>query len=194
MTTRLLTLALLLTVVPDGVPAQAPPPVALKEAPPAWSRAVAEADRAMLDLQGALLARLKEELGRGGAAAAMRVCHEEAPQIAARIAAARRVEIGRTSHRVRNPANAPRDWQKATVAAGAGKASSAVGALAFDLGDRVGVMKPIGTIELCTRCHGGRDSLAPDVLDALQAFYPKDQATGFAAGDLRGWMWVEVTK
>ena len=29
---------------------------------------------------------------------------------------------------------------------------------------------------------------------ALAASYPQDQATGFGAGDLRGWMWAEVPK
>jgi hypothetical protein len=170
------------------------PPVPLGETPPAWSNAVATADRAMAELQGALLARLKEEMSRGGPAAAMRVCHEEALHIAARIARERGVELGRTSHRVRNAANAPRDWQKATVAAGAGKASLRVSALAFDLGDRIGVMKPIGTIDLCLRCHGAPESLQPEVQDALKAFYPQDRATGFAPGELRGWMWVEAPK
>jgi hypothetical protein len=29
---------------------------------------------------------------------------------------------------------------------------------------------------------------------ALAGAYPQDRATGFAPGDLRGWMWAEVPK
>jgi len=31
-----------------------------------------------------------------------------------------------------------------------------------------------------------------EVLAAVTATYPKDQAVGFAEGDLRGWFWVET--
>jgi len=61
-----------------------------------------------------------------------------------------------------------------------------------DLGDRVGVLRPIGTIEMCTRCHGDAKTVQQNIGQALAAAYPQDRATGFAAGDLRGWTWAEV--
>ena len=48
-----------------------------------------------------------------------------------------------------------------------------------------------GTLQ-CLQCHGKVDDLAPEVRDVLAKNYPQDRATGFAAGDLRGWFWVEV--
>jgi hypothetical protein len=34
--------------------------------------------------------------------------------------------------------------------------------------------------------------LAFDVKEKLATFYPQDQATGFSAGELRGWFWIEL--
>jgi hypothetical protein len=44
---------------------------------------------------------------------------------------------------------------------------------------------------MCLACHG--ESLEPAVAAKLAAAYPKDQATGFRAGDLRGAFWVELS-
>ena len=44
----------------------------------------------------------------------------------------------------------------------------------------------------CEACHGERESIDPDVLKTIEAFYPEDRATGFSEGDLRGWFWIEV--
>jgi mono/diheme cytochrome c family protein len=51
---------------------------------------------------------------------------------------------------------------------------------------------PITISAQCLACHGARDRLAPGVADALAKLYPKDNATGYDDGDLRGWFWVEV--
>jgi hypothetical protein len=44
------------------------------------------------------------------------------------------------------------------------------------------------TAPLCLTCHG--PTLAADVAAAVAARYPRDEATGFAAGDLRGALYV----
>jgi len=36
--------------------------------------------------------------------------------------------------------------------------------------------------------------LAPDLKAKLAELYPNDQATGYAAGDLRGVFWVELPR
>ena len=36
----------------------------------------------------------------------------------------------------------------------------------------------------CLACHGSK--IAPEVSDKLKALYPKDQATGYKTGDIRG--------
>jgi hypothetical protein len=155
---------------------------------------VARADAAMTALQGALLSRLREEMARGGPPAAIAVCRDEAQAITARVAKEQGLALGRTSDRLRNPANAAPAWARETVAAGAGKRAAEAQQVTFDLGDRVGVLRPIGTADTCTNCHGAPSSISPEVRDVLAKAYPGDRATGFAPGDLRGWMWAEVPR
>lgn len=154
----------------------------------------ARAEQAMNELQRALLARLTAAMTRGGPAAAVEVCRTDARTIAESVAKAQGLELGRTSHRLRNPANAPRAWARPTVEAAAGAKAAAERLRVFDLGDRVGVLRPIGTAEACTACHGAADDVHRSIGATLAAAYPQDRATGFAAGDLRGWMWAEVPK
>ena len=51
-------------------------------------------------------------------------------------------------------------------------------------------MEPIITAPMCLACHGSE--LSVEVKDALAAQYPADQASGYAAGDLRGIFWVTL--
>jgi hypothetical protein len=155
---------------------------------------VERAEKAMAALSSKLFSRLSEALKEGGAGGAVAVCRDEAPAIAAAVRRDTGVEVGRASHRLRNPKNAPPLWAEQVVSDGDGKAASAVTPLVFDLGRRIGVIKPIGTIEICTRCHGAAGSLDPAVRTAITDAYPGDRATGFKVGDLRGWIWAEVQR
>ena len=154
----------------------------------------AKAEQAMNELQLALLAKLKTTMESGGPAAAVEVCRTEARTIADAVAKKQGIELGRTSHRLRNPSNAPRPWARAIVEGSAGVRSAAERIRVVDLGARVGVLRPIGTADMCTRCHGAEDEVRRNIGAALAAAYPEDRATGFAPGDLRGWMWAEVPK
>ena len=154
----------------------------------------AKAEQAMNELQQALLAKLKTTMESGGPAAAVEVCRTEARAIAETVAKKQGIELGRTSHRVRNPANAPRPWARAIVEGSAGVKSAAERIRVVDLGERVGVLRPIGTADMCTRCHGAEGDVRRNLGGALAAAYPQDRATGFSPGDLRGWMWAEVPK
>jgi hypothetical protein len=154
----------------------------------------ARAEQAMNELQQALLAKLTATMSSGGPAAAVEVCRTEARAITDAAAKKHGIELGRTSHRLRNPANAPRPWARVIVDAGSGAKASAEKLRTVDLGDRVGVLRPIGTAETCTKCHGAEDEVRRNIGATLAAAYPEDHATGFAPGDLRGWMWAEVPK
>lgn len=159
---------------------------------PQVAAAVDRADAAVRQLQLTLISRLKEELGRGGPKAAVTVCRDEAQQLTASVGRAQGLEIGRTSHKVRNPVNAPRGWAAGVVASNAGRPITGATPAVFDLGGRVGVLRPIGQMALCETCHGPREKVEAAIGDVLRASYPDDQAVGFSAGDLRGWFWVEV--
>jgi len=170
--------------------ASAPVPTSRERAEPF----VLEAEQAIDVLRARLLQRLTEAVAQNGPSGAIDVCSIEASRLAADVGATRGVALGRTSFRVRNPANAPRPWAAASVQAAAGKKASEAGLLVFDLGDRVGVLQPIPLGAMCLACHGARASLSPDVTAVLAARYPLDRAVDFAPGDLRGFFWAEVRK
>lgn len=186
--------ALLLTV-PFAVLAGTPPRVHdLGAVPPELSASVARADAAIAALQKRLASRLLEELEKGGPVKALAVCRDEAQAMTAAVMKEQSIAVGRTSHRIRNPRNAAPAWAEAHVAAGAGKRADEAGGIAVDLGDRVGVLRPIPTGAMCVTCHGAAEAFPPDLARALRDGYPQDRATGFAEGDLRGFFWAEAPK
>lgn len=178
----------LLVAVGAASCARAPVPVARERVEPQ----AAKAEAAIGALRAKLLTRVTEVMGQDGPQKAIEVCSTEAVALTAQIGREQGVELGRTSFRVRNPANAPRAWAAETVNAAAGlKAADARPAL-FDLGDRVGVLQPMPVGAVCVTCHGAQ--LEPGIAEAVKARYPDDRATGFAEGDLRGFFWAEVPR
>src|SRR5512138_1814931 len=169
------------TLSPDQVPAELAP-------------AVERGDAAASMLRDRFLKRVGAMLAQGGPMAALSVCPTESPRIAKEVAEAQKVEMGRTSFRLRNPANAPRPWAARYVAGAAGKKADELAPAVFDLGDRIGLLRPIVATNACVRCHGPADGIPADVKAELAKKYPKDQGVGFATGDLRGFIWVEVKK
>jgi hypothetical protein len=192
MSRALLAASLLATSASSAAePARAMSPGAV---PADLAPAVARANDAIDALRDRFLKRLNALMTQGGPKEALVVCPTEAPRIAKEVGEVHHLEIGRTSFRVRNPANAPRPWAASYVAAAAGKNGEDVKPAVFDLGDRLGVLRPVVALPACTKCHGPADAIAPDVKAELARRYPKDQGTGFAAGDVRGFIWVEVKK
>jgi hypothetical protein len=164
----------------------------LTEAPAYLRPAITQAEAVFGELQKALLSALTSELKAGGPLRALTICHTEAEPIARRVSAESGILVGRTSLRLRNPDNIAPEWARPFLGGPASGRASDARTWAVDLGDRVGVLRPIGTVSLCTTCHGPRGELAQDVRGKLQSLYPHDQAVGFREGDLRGWMWAEV--
>jgi hypothetical protein len=139
-------------------------------------------------LRGGLGRELSAAIKRGGPEAAISICAERAPAIAAAAGGAG-LRIGRTSHRLRNPRNAPPAWVAPLLAEYRKNPGLASSERTIAPG-RIGYLEPIRIVGPCLACHGG--ALAPPVAARIQARYPEDRATGFAAGDLRGLYWVEV--
>jgi len=134
------------------------------------------------DLQAALQAGMAS----GGPVGALEVCRVQAPALA--MAATRPgLRIGRTSHRVRNPDNAPAPWLESLL--DQYLAGTMAGPQLVDLGAGYhGYVEPIMTQPLCLACHGSE--LAAEVATQLATLYPDDRATGFASGEFRGLFWV----
>lgn len=155
---------------------------------------VKQANEAIRALQTGLVKALTRALEEGGPERAVFVCRDEAQRITAQLSEEMGIDVGRTSRRLRNGVNAPREWAKPIVEESAGTKTGEVEPQVIDLGDKVGVLKPINTLGLCTKCHGKVEEIDTEVKKSLAELYPTDRAVGFSAGDLRGWMWAEVFK
>lgn len=172
----------------------APAPIDPASPPAALAPALERAGEAVAALQQKLQGRLGKTLTEQGPAAAVTVCRDDAPRLAAEVGAEKGVRLGRTSDRLRNAGNQAPAWAAAAVEGAAGRKAGEVKAQAYDLGDRVGVLRPIAVAPACTRCHGKPDGIPADVTTALRGAYPADRATGYEAGEHRGFFWVEVPK
>jgi protein tyrosine phosphatase (PTP) superfamily phosphohydrolase (DUF442 family) len=122
---------------------------------------------------------------------AIEVCRMRAPAIAGESGSAT-LEIGRTSHRLRNPENAPRDWVQPLLAEYVANPRDETPRVVRLASGAVGYVEPIHAAPMCLTCHG--DSIAPALHERIRALYPDDQATGFQSGDFRGLVWVEMTE
>jgi len=137
---------------------------------------------------------LKQALMAGmqkGPVNAISVCKDRAPEIADSLSVDGS-QIGRTSHRLRNPANSAPAWVDPVLKAYLNEDANREPRLLQLSDDRQGYVEPIVLQPLCLACHG--ESLAPDVAAKIMEAYPEDKATGFEVGDLRGVYWVEYAK
>jgi hypothetical protein len=141
-------------------------------------------------LKRGLLVALEEALARAGPEAAIDVCRLRAPEIAAQ-ASSPGVRVGRTSDRLRNPANAPADWMRPLLEAYRANPHDRAPRVVHLPDGRVGYAEPIVVQPLCLTCHG--EALTPALRERLAARYPDDQATGYRAGDFRGLVYAEFT-
>lgn len=142
-----------------------------------------------------LLAPLKKQLKQSliagmqnGPLSAISICKNEAPAIAASLSVDG-VDIGRTSHRLRNPANSAPEWVDPILKEYLSAESDRAPKVVSMENNRQGYIEPIVVAPLCLACHG--ETLAPDVAAHINEAYPEDEATGFGVGDLRGVYWVE---
>ncbi|MEW6167252.1 MAG: DUF3365 domain-containing protein, partial [Pseudomonadota bacterium] len=127
-------------------------------------------------------------MNAGGPARAIEVCQQDAPAIAARLSAQSGARVSRTALRLRNSANAPdrparevlEDFRHVLAA----DAAEPPERFESRPGGGARYMKAILTQPQCLACHGAQ--VSPEVEAALARHYPGDQATGFAAGELRG--------
>lgn len=153
---------------------------------------IADAREAAAALGGTLKARLLAAMAQGGPAAAVEICNEAAPEIAAAVSMEKNLIVGRTALRLRNPENAPDEWERrqlekflAAMEGGADPANLEAAEIVVANGQKTfRWMKPIITEGPCTICHG--ETIADEVKAAILARYPQDEATGFGLGELRG--------
>lgn len=166
----------------------------VSQAPAELRIPISRADLVVAAMQDAVIRELSDALARGGPAQAIDFCHLDATAATQRVGRQEGIAAGRTSDRLRDPTNAPRPWAAPLVAANAGRTARSVEGFAVDLGDKVGVLRPIVERPMCAGCHGPAEKLHPAVKLALTDRYPADRAVGFRDGEIRGWFWVEMPK
>lgn len=150
-----------------------------------------EAERAAATLQPfkkQLLAALEASLAEG-VESPIEVCRDKAPEIAAGLSVDG-VRMGRTSHKLRNPANAPQAWVEPLLAAYVEDPTKEGPMAVYVDESTIGYVEPIKALSICTRCHG--PAVDPELLARIRELYPEDQAVGFRTGDLRGLFWLTL--
>jgi hypothetical protein len=109
-------LALFAVVAPRAQGTREWPTYPIKAAPNELRPSIQYGDSIILSIQNAVLSELSRELADVGPAGAVRVCHMSANTVAYWIGREERVAGGRTSARLRSPANAPQPWAAPVVA------------------------------------------------------------------------------
>lgn len=146
-------------------------------------------------LQSELMAAMK----KGGPSAAVDVCAEKAQLLTEQINrdfSTKGIIVKRTSLKLRNPLNAPDEFETSIL-----KDFSEMKANNEEIRARVTAVdgtyrfvSPIYVRGLCTRCHGASDKLDPSVKAILAKRYPRDKAVDYTVGDLRGIFSVVIPK
>lgn len=140
----------------------------------------------------ALSSELKGALARGGVPEAISYCNIQAMPITDSLSDVYNAKIKRTSLKVRNPKNAPDSLELAILKEYRSKFRNgdSLHPKILPAGDQeVLFTAPIMLKPLCLNCHGEIGKQIQDTSYAIiKKHYPDDQATGYAAGDLRG-MW-----
>ena len=150
-------------------------------------------------LGGALKGELKQHLKADKSGMeAIRFCSTKAQQITSDInqKLPKYAKVRRTARKVRNLANQPDETDRKVMEAYEKKIKEG----RFDpkdievvkMGDTYRVYKPLLAEPVCLKCHGS--DIDPKIQAEIQRFYPKDQATGFKKGDLRGVIVAEIKK
>jgi hypothetical protein len=149
------------------------------------ARAAGALDPLKKELRSALIGALKE----GGPERAIEVCRLRAPEIE-RLTSSGDAVLGRTSHRLRNPDNAPEPWMSVFLEEYLSSPGDNEPRAVRLASGEIGYVEPIRMKGICMQCHG--DRIKPDVRNRLRALYPEDEATGFKKGELRGMFWVKL--
>ncbi|MFW6020762.1 MAG: Tll0287-like domain-containing protein [Guyparkeria sp.] len=137
-------------------------------------------------LKGELQAAMKE----GGPMAAVQICNERAPEIAADLSEESGFTLRRTSLKPR--ATEPTDWERAVMQDFEKRKADGtpIDEIAWhevkkvDGEKQLRFMKAIGTEGVCLNCHG--QDVDPKLKAEIDRLYPDDQATGYDKGDIRG--------
>ncbi len=138
--------------------------------------------------------QLKAALESGGPVQAILVCQQAAlPLTTAAGESFEGVAIRRTTLKPRNPANSPDDIDRRVLEMMARAEGEPVPVIEWgDVTARF--YRPLMMREVCLNCHGDAATFSPELTKTLSERYPNDLATGYALGDFRGVIRVDVER
>jgi len=158
--------------------------------------ALERASAAARELGQTLKGRLMGAMAEGGPAAAVDLCATQARELTAAVGQRAEARVGRSSLRLRNPANAAPPWVAAWLEAQGERPAEGVEGIRqvvdTEDGRSARVLVPIAVEAPCLVCHGDPAAIPAEVKTVLQARYPEDRATGYRLGDLRGALFAEL--
>jgi hypothetical protein len=138
-------------------------------------------------------AEIAAALKSDGAAGAMSLCQAISADLPTTASDESGFEITRTSLKLRNPENAPDEWETRILQDFQKKASEGMDISRLEYGETTTspegdklfrYMKAIPMVEQCVACHG--TDIKPDVKAEISRYYPEDKAYGYKVGELRG--------
>lgn len=137
----------------------------------------------------------KKAINEGGPESAIAVCKEIAPKMAGEVSRSTGWKLSRVSTRARNAQlGTPDQWERQTLEQFEARLAKGEKADAMERaevlqegnGKSFRYMKAIVLQQGCVACHGQPEQIAPGVQARLTQEYPRDQATGYLPGQLRG--------
>ena len=138
---------------------------------------------------------MKAAMKAGGPTNAIQVCSDKAPEITGELSRKTGWKVTRVGTKVRNSLlGTPDPWEQKVLAQfqERNKKGEPYKKMAFSEvvkepnGKYFRFMKAIGVQPMCLQCHGGSDTILPEVQMILEERYPHDKAQNYKAGDLRG--------
>ncbi len=137
---------------------------------------------------------LQKEMGANGPAAAIKVCKDLAPAITSELSRKTGQRVTRVSLKTRNPLlGSPDAWEQKVLADFAVRMEKENPAtieyaeiVTEPQGKFMRYMKAIPIQDVCLKCHGTPETIAPQVKAQLTNEYPHDKAIGYSINQLRG--------
>lgn len=138
---------------------------------------------------------VKKAYAAKGPDAAMKVCTELAPVLAAELSSKHGWRISRVSLRPRNIIlGTPDAWEQRVLSVFEQRAFQGENPANIEFGDVVNelngksfrYMKALTMQEMCVACHGPLDKIPTEVRQRLSAEYPHDKGVGYLPGQIRG--------
>ncbi len=155
---------------------------------------ISDAQGITKDLKQNLVKNLSEKIKKDGVVEAIPFCHANVKSIGKSAVGDRlsKYQVGRTSHKIRNPENAPKEWMQNYLVNFSGKTPKNAPSkyIVHRLkNDKRVYLEPLYVQAKCLVCHG--QAVSAPVSSKIKVLYPKDQATGFKLNEFRGFIWVK---